>query len=171
MRRLNQYIYQQKNWTNFVWQNEVLLSKLSEVRNKQGVLLGKMVSLGFPLRSTAFLNTLTLDVLKSTEIEGEFLDAEQVRSSVARRLGMEIAGLIPADRNVDGVVEMLLDATQNYKKTLSKIKNPRMSPVIGLRLEVLAITTLPKARAGIIFSMATRRDSVQGKIAAIRAAG
>ena len=120
MRRLNQYIYQQKNWTNFVWQNEVLLSKLSEVRNKQGVLLGKMVSLGFPLRSTAFLNTLTLDVLKSTEIEGEFLDAEQVRSSVARRLGMEIAGLIPADRNVDGVVEMLLDATQNYKKTLSK---------------------------------------------------
>lgn len=120
MRRLYQYIYQQKNWPDFVWQNELLLAKLSEVRNKQGVLMGKMETLGFPLREHAILNTLTLDVLKSTEIEGEFLDADQVRSSVARRLGMEIAGLIPADRHVDGVVEMLLDATQNYKKPLSK---------------------------------------------------
>ena len=120
MRRIHQYIYQRKDWPNFVWQNNVLLSKLSEVRNKQGLLLGKMESLGFPLRENAILNTLTLDVLKSTEIEGEFLNADQVRSSVARRLGMEIAGLVPADRHVDGVVEMLLDATQNYKKPLSK---------------------------------------------------
>ena len=82
--------------------------------------MGKMESLGFTLRQEAFLATLTLDVLKSSEIEGEFLNPEQVRSSLARRLGLEIAGLVPSDRNVDGVVEMLLDATQLNQQSLSK---------------------------------------------------
>ncbi len=86
---------------------------LSEARNLQGRLIGKMESIGFDLRNEALLDTLTLDVLKSSEIEGEFLNPEQVRSSIARRLGMELAGLIESDRNVDGVVEMMLDAAQN----------------------------------------------------------
>ena len=75
--------------------------------------MGRMESLGFDLRNEATLETLTLDVLKSTEIEGEYLNPDQVRSSIARRLGMEIAGSVESDRNVDGVVEMMLDATQN----------------------------------------------------------
>jgi len=79
-----------------------------------------MESLGFDLRNEAFLDTLTLDVLKSSEIEGEFLNPDQVRSSVARKLGMEIAGSVESDRDVDGVVEMMLDATQNCFKPLTK---------------------------------------------------
>jgi Fic family protein len=85
---------------------------LASTRHKQGRLLGQMEALGFKVKEEAVLRTLTDDVLKSSEIEGETLDAEQVRSSVARRLGMDIGGLKPADRNVEGVVEMMLDATQ-----------------------------------------------------------
>ena len=92
---------------------------LSETRNLQGRVLGRMESLGFDLRKQASLETLTLDVLKSTEIEGEFLNPEQVRSSIARRLGMEIAGSVESDRNVDGMVEMMLDATQNCFEPLN----------------------------------------------------
>src|SRR5690606_5764628 len=83
-------------------------------------LLGRMESLGFRLREEASLQTLTLDVLKSSEIEGELLDADQVRSSIARRLGMDIAGLVPVDRHVDGVVEMMLDATQQYQQPITR---------------------------------------------------
>ena len=93
---------------------------LAEVRHRQGRLLGKMENLGFSLQAEASLHTLTLDVLKSSEIEGELLDAEQVRSSIARRLGMDIAGLVPADRHVEGIVEMMLDATQQYQQPLSE---------------------------------------------------
>lgn len=114
------YIYQKEGWANFKWDNEKLFSLLGKVRNLQGKLVGKMESLGFDLRNEATLETLTLDVLKSTEIEGEILNPEQVRSSLARRLGMEISGLIPSDRDVEGVVEMMLDATQNYYKPLTK---------------------------------------------------
>ena len=89
------------------------------IRSRQGRLLGRMEALGFQLKAEANLQTLTLDVLKSSEIEGELLDADQVRSSIARRLGMDIAGLIPSDRHVDGVVEMLLDATQHYQQPLA----------------------------------------------------
>ncbi len=92
---------------------------MSEARNLQGRLLGKMESLGFDLRNEALLNTLTLDVLKTSEIEGEYLDPDQVRSSIARKLGMEIAGSVESDRNVDGVVEMMLDATQDCFKPLT----------------------------------------------------
>src|SRR6266542_1759358 len=120
MRRMKTYIHQHKSWPHFSWRNEVLLSKLGKVRHLQGRLLGKMESLGFALREEAVLETLTLDVLKSSEIEGEVLNPKQVRSSIARRLGMEISGLIPSDRNVDGVVEMMLDATQKSDQPLSK---------------------------------------------------
>ena len=85
----------------------------------QGRLIGKMESLGFELRNEALLDTLTLDVLKSSEIEGEYLNPDQVRSSIARRLGMEIAGSVESDRDVDGVVEMMLDATQNCFRPLT----------------------------------------------------
>lgn len=113
MQRMKAFIHQLDNWPNFSWRIDELVNLLSEVRNLQGRLFGRMESLGFELRNEAFLDTLTLDVLKSSEIEGEFLNPEQVRSSIARRLGMEIAGSIESERNVDGVVEMLLDATQN----------------------------------------------------------
>jgi Fic family protein len=117
------YIHQRENWTDFIWDAQYgitrLYTLLGKVRNLQGKLMGKMEMLGFVLQQEAFLETLTLDVLKSTEIEGEFLNVEQVRSSLARRLGMDIVGLIPSDRNVDGMVELMLDATQNNQKPLS----------------------------------------------------
>ncbi len=113
------YIHQNKNWPSFIWKNESLIIKLGEARNLQGKLMGRMESLGFDLRNEAVLDTLTLDVLKSTEIEGEFLDPDQVRSSVARRLGMEISGSIESDRNVDGMVDMMMDALQNCENPLT----------------------------------------------------
>lgn len=113
------YIHQKDNWPEFTWNSNRFLSLLSEARNLQGRLIGKMETLGFDLRNEALLDTLTLDVLKSSEIEGEFLNPDQVRSSIARRLGMELAGAVESDRNVDGVVEMLLDATQNCFTPLS----------------------------------------------------
>jgi Fic family protein len=114
------YIYNLPNWPNFTWNQEKTGTLLTDVRHRQGRLLGKMESIGFNLQSEANLHTLTLDVLKSSEIEGELLNQEQVRSSIARRLGMDAGGIItPADRHVEGVVEMLLDATQQYKETLT----------------------------------------------------
>lgn len=114
------YIYQLKEWPDFEWDPEKIAKLLAEVRHRQGRLLGRMEGLGFHLQAEATLETLTLDVLKSSEIEGEILNPDQVRSSIARHLGMDIAGLIPSDRNVDGVVEMMLDATQNFSNPLSK---------------------------------------------------
>jgi Fic family protein len=113
------FIHQQDNWPNFTWENDEIVNLLSEARNLQGRLMGKMESLGFDLRNEAILDTLTLDVLKSSEIEGEYLNPEQVRSSIARKLGMEIAASVESDRNIDGVVEMMLDATQNFFKPLT----------------------------------------------------
>lgn len=113
------FIHQLKNWPEFQWDQEKLAPFLAQVRYRQGRLLGRMEGLGFNLQAEASLETLTLDVLKSSEIEGELLNPDQVRSSIARRLGIDVAGLIPADRNVEGVVEMMLDATQHYKTALS----------------------------------------------------
>jgi Fic family protein len=113
------YIHQIDIWPNFTWNTEAIVSLLSEARYLQGRLIGRMESLGFDLRSEALLDTLTLDVLKSSEIEGEYLNPDQVRSSIARKLGMEIAGSVDSDRNVDGVVEMMLDATQNCFEPLT----------------------------------------------------
>lgn len=113
-------IHEKENWTNFIWDNKQVMLKLGEARNLQGKLLGKMESLGFELQDEAVLDTLTLDVLKSSEIEGEFLEREQVRSSIARRLGIDIAGAVESERHVEGIVEMMLDATQRYDLPLTK---------------------------------------------------
>lgn len=117
---MNEYIYQKQGWASFHWNNEKLLTLLGKVRNLQGKLIGKMETLGFELRNEATLETLTLDVLKSTEIEGEILNPEQVRSSLAKRLGIDIGGIVPSDRNVDGVVDMMLDAVKNFEKPLTQ---------------------------------------------------
>ena len=119
MRRIKVYIHEQDNWPNFTWDNRSVVLKLGETRNLQGKLLGKMETLGFDLQNEAVLDTLTLDVIKSSEIEGEFLERQQVRSSIARRLGLDIAGSVYSERNVEGVVEMMLDATQRYSKPLN----------------------------------------------------
>src|ERR1039457_4208896 len=108
-----------KDWPRFTWTRDQLGDRLAAVRHRQGRLVGHMEALGFSLRQEAVLQTLTADVLKSSEIEGEKLDAEQVRSSIARRLGMDIGALKPADRNVEGIVEMMLDATRRYDKPLT----------------------------------------------------
>ncbi len=113
------YMYQLPHWPRFVWDQEMISPLVAGIRSRQGRLLGRMEALGFQLKAEANLQTLTLDVLKSSEIEGELLDADQVRSSIARWLGMDIAGLVPSDRHVDGVVEMLLDATQQYQQPLT----------------------------------------------------
>jgi Fic family protein len=120
LRRMKIYLHEKENWTDFTWDNRKVMIKLGEARNQQGRLIGKMESLGFDLQNEAVLNTLTLDVIKSSEIEGEFLDIEQVRSSIARRLGIDIAGAVESERHVDRIVEMMLDATQRYDAPLTK---------------------------------------------------
>ena len=119
MQRMKAFIHQQDNWPSFTWKTDEFVNLLSEVRNLQGRLLGRMEALGFELRNEATLETLTLDVLKTTEIEGEILNPDQVRSSIARQLGMEIAGSVESDRSVDGIVEVMMDATQNCFNPLS----------------------------------------------------
>jgi len=113
------YIHELRDWPRFHWSTDKLAEPLASVRHRQGRLIGHMEALGFNLQQEAVLETLTADVLKSSEIEGEKLDAEQVRSSIARRLGMDIGALRPADRHVEGAVEMMLDATRHYKQPLT----------------------------------------------------
>lgn len=117
---MSRYIHDLKTWPKFTWDAAKIAPMLADVRHRQGRLVGRMEGLGFALRAEATLQTLTQDVLKSSEIEGEILDYDQVRSSIARRLGIEISALASADRHVDGVVEMMLDATQNHTKPLNK---------------------------------------------------
>lgn len=112
------YIYQYINWPNFTWDEKEILTLLGKVRHLQGKIFGQISVLGFSLKEETMLSTLTLDVLKSSEIEGEILNYEQVRSSIARKLGLDYAGMVYSDRYVDGVVEMMLDATQNYLNPL-----------------------------------------------------
>jgi Fic family protein len=113
------YIHQRPNWTRFTWDAKALAKLLAAVWQRQGRLIGRMEALGFSLQEEAVLQTLTEDVIKSSEIEGEILDKDQVRSSIARRLGIERGALTPADRDVEGVVEMMLNATQHYKDPLT----------------------------------------------------
>jgi len=116
---MSRYIYTNAGWPRFHWNRESLAELLAAVRHQQGRLMGRMEALGFKLRQEAILQTLTEDVVRSSEIEGERLDAEQVRSSIARRLGMDIGGLRAVDRSVEGVVEMMLDATRHYDQPLT----------------------------------------------------
>jgi len=113
------YIHDYKNWWQFRYNSDRVLNELGRVRAKQGVVLGRMLSLGFDSQDEATLSNLSLELVRSSEIEGQQLNLDEVRSSIARRLGIETAGLVPVSRYVDGVVEMQLDATQNYDKPLS----------------------------------------------------
>jgi len=113
------YIHELPDWPHFRWNDKELTKSLAAVRHKQGRLVGRMEALGFSLRADATLRTLTEEVLKSSEIEGEVLDKEQVRSSLARRLGINVAGMIPASRDVEGVVEMMLDAVQRFAEPVT----------------------------------------------------
>ena len=113
------YLHQRKDWPKFRWGDDQLAQQLASVRHRQGRLIGRMEALGFTLRTEAVLQSLTEEVVKSSDIEGEILNKEQVRSSIARRLGMDIGAATPADGHVEGVVEMMLDATQKYKAPLT----------------------------------------------------
>jgi Fic family protein len=154
------FIHQKSNWPNFTWQIDEIINLLSEARNLQGRLIGKMESLGFDLRNEALLDTLTLDVVKSSEIEGEYLNPDQVRSSIARRLGMQIAGLVESDRNVDGVVEMMLDATQNC-----------FNPLTADRLFDWHAALFPTGRSGMYkITVATWRKDTTGPMQVVSGA-
>lgn len=114
------WVHEYSDWPSFSWDDSVLAPKLADIRYRQGLLLGRMEHLGFDLKSQASLRVLTSDVVKSSAIEGELLNPEEVRSSIARRLGINLAAYIPASRNVEGIVDVLLDATQNFKQPLTK---------------------------------------------------
>ena len=114
------WIYEYPEWPNFTWRQDEIIPQLIEVRHIQGKLLGRMQGLGFELKQEAGLDTLTNDILNTSAIEGEILNQEEVRSSIARRLGIDMAGIVPASRDVEGIVEMMLDATQNFNEPLTK---------------------------------------------------
>jgi Fic family protein len=116
---MTKYIYEHKNWTAFTWQDKAINAVFGEVRLMQGKIIGQMNALGFSAKEEATLTALTLDVVKSSEIEGELLNYDQVRSSIARRLGINTAGLVPSSRHIEGVVEMMLDATQRHTLPLT----------------------------------------------------
>lgn len=132
------YIYQFSKWPNFTWDEKEIQVILGKVRHLQGKIFGQISALGFSIKEETMLTTLTLDVLKSSEIEGEMLNYEQVRSSIARRLGLDYAGMTYPDRNVEGVVEMMLDATQNYQQ-----------PLDGERLFGWHAALFPTGRSGL----------------------
>lgn len=133
------YIHDRPDWPRFQWRADKLAARLADVRHKQGRLLGRMENLGFNLKAEASLQALTEDVIKSSEIEDEILDRNQVRSSIARRLGIDIGALAPADRHVEGTVDMTLDATQNYDH-----------PVTAERLFGWHAALFPTGRSGIM---------------------
>lgn len=116
------YIHERENWTNFFWDNDKLSPILASVRHLQGRLLGRMESLGFDFIERATLESLILDVVDTSRIEGEFLNPELVRSSIARKLGIENADFIKTPRNIEGIVDVILDATQNFNKPLSETR-------------------------------------------------
>src|SRR5262245_11439573 len=132
------YLWEHPDWPKLTWNAEALTSALAQVSRQQGRLIGRMEALGFELRDQANLRTLTEDVIKTSEIEGEKLEREQVRSSVARRLGMDVGGLTRVDRNVEGIVEIMLDATANYSE-----------PLTEERLFVWHAALFPTARSGM----------------------
>jgi len=132
------YIHELAGWPRFRWDASRLANVFGSARHRQGLLLGRMAALGFPLRAQANLESLTEEILKSSDIEGQRLDRDQVRSSIARRLGLDIGALTPADRHVEGVVEMMLDATQRYE-----------APLTAKRLFAWHAGMFPTGRAGL----------------------
>src|SRR5258708_21193171 len=138
MRRMATYVHELKDWPQFTWEASKIAQKLAAVRNRQGRLSGRMEELGFKLKTEANLEALTEEVTKSSEIEGEVLSREQVRSSLARRLGVDIGALTPSERNVEGIVEMMLDATRKYN-----------APLISERLLGWHTALFPTGRSGM----------------------
>jgi Fic family protein len=120
MRTRQIYIQQKADWPNFYWKQENLLALLSEVRNMQGRIMGRMEGFGFNGQEAAVLKNLTIDVLKTSDIEGEQLKENEVRSSIARRLSIEIEDKVKVSRSVEGIVEITLDACTNYEDALTK---------------------------------------------------
>ncbi len=122
---MKKYIHESELWTKgdcpkWIWDNTIIIELLARIRHKQGMLVGSMLGLGFDLRTEASLKALTTDIVKSSAIEGETLADEEVRSSIARQLGLNLGGLVPSSRSVDGFVKLMLDATSNYKNPLTK---------------------------------------------------
>jgi Fic family protein len=151
------YLWNKPDWPTFTWDEQSLTRLLLQISREQGWLLGRMEALGFELRSEAHLRTLTEDVVKSSEIEGEMLDHDQVRSSIARRLGIDIGGLVPSDRNVEGVVEMMLDATANYA-----------GPLTEERLSAWHASLFPTGRSGMrIIGVGSWRNDLDGPMQVI----
>jgi Fic family protein len=136
--RIISYIYDRTGWPDLEWDRHQLAAQLSALRHAQGRLIGRMEALGFPLKQEAILKTLTEDVVRTSEIEGEKLDASQVRSSIARRLGMDVGGVKRVGRDVEGVVEMMLDATRHYDQ-----------PLTADRLFAWHASLFPTARSGM----------------------
>lgn len=116
------YIHQLDSWPELSWNGEALVGSLNRVRHQQGRLLGRLDVLGFDVRQSTLLQSISSEVISSFEIEGAYLDKGKVRSSVAKRLGIEVAGLVESDRETDGIVEMMLDATQNYEASLTETR-------------------------------------------------
>lgn len=151
------YLWDKSNWPTFTWDEQSLIRLLTQVSRGQGLLLGRMEALGFELRSEAHLRTLTEDVVKSSEIEGEILDHDQVKSSIARRLGLDIGDLAPSDRHVEGVVEMILDATANYPE-----------PLTEERLFAWHASLFPTGRSGMrIINVGSWRNDIDGPMQVI----
>lgn len=149
---MTKFIWERARWPVMTFDAAKLTVPLAAVRHAQGRLLGRMESLGFKLRDEAWLQTLTQDVLKTSEIEGQQLDTHQVRSSIARRLGMDIGALAPVDRHVEGIVEVMLDATQNSAK-----------PLTDKRLHAWHGALFPTGRSGMAkIRVAKWRDDAQG---------
>src|SRR5690606_32105586 len=109
MRRIAPYIHQRPDWPQFTWDADALALTVAKVRHKQGRILGRMEAIGFDLQAEARLETLTEDVVRSSAIEGERLSPEEVRASIARHMGLDGGGLPKAGRDVEGMVEMMLD--------------------------------------------------------------
>ena len=154
------YIHERKGGPGFYWDGARTAARLVDIRHRQGRLIGRIEGLGFQLREEAVLNTLTEDVLKSSEIEGETLDRDRVRSSIARRLGIDIGGLTPADRHVEGVVEMMLEATQRYAE-----------PLTGRRLFAWHAALFPTGHSGISkIRVGAWRDDAKGPMQVVSGA-
>ncbi|MEO1450671.1 MAG: DUF4172 domain-containing protein, partial [Bacteroidota bacterium] len=132
------YIHQRPDWPQFRWDSEPLLPLVSRIRHRQGQLLGRLEAVGLALRDITTLEALTEEITQSADIEGEVLAANQVRSSLARRLGMDKGGLVPSSRDVDGMVDVLLDTTQHFQ-----------SPITEERLKGWQAALFPSGRSGM----------------------
>lgn len=146
------WIHEHKNWPNFTWDIEQLAYQLADIRYRQGQLLGRMSGLGIALKQEASLNALVSEVVTSSAIEGEQLPLDAVRSSIARQMGLDVGGLVPSTRDVDGMVEMMLDATTHFQ-----------TPLTCERLFNWQAALFPTGRSGMrVIKVGTWRDQSSG---------